>query len=178
MKLEQITRTEMFFTSHLYFACKENIQDFQKLLLQKLNLDKNTKIIDYGFEVCFFRDFAKAGLIQRLPKQASNRKSLEKQTFDNVYELSNGSIVLVEAKAQGKFSLNQIISIQKAAQLIENNKSRLYNKVYIIGLCSSKYSPKENTKSYFNALLNWSELSNIFPFYKEVFDRANEIYND
>ena len=178
MKLEEITRTEVFFTAHLYFACKNNIQGFQKLLLERLGIDQNTQIIDYSFEVCFFRDFAKANLIERLPKESNIRKSFEKQTFDNVYILSDGSIVLVEAKAHGKFSPGQAKEIKKAAQLIKENKKLLYGKVYIVGLYSSNYSPKESTKAHFDALFTWDELSNIFPSYGCVFNRANEIYNN
>lgn len=49
-----------------------------------------------------FRDFAKRNLIER------QNKSLEKQTFDLAYLLSDGSSVLIEAKAHQKFNLNQV----------------------------------------------------------------------
>lgn len=170
-KLREITRSEIFFTSSLNHACEKNIVLFQELLIKKLAIDPRVKIIDTGYELCLFRDFAIDGKIER------QNKSFEKQTFDNVFVLSNNSIILVEAKANQKFSPAQIAKMVEAKEIIQKSKS-LWNKVYLLGLCSSRYSPKSETTQSFDAVINWSEVAECFSENKAIFERADSIYND
>jgi hypothetical protein len=144
----------------------------ESLLQNKLHLPKEAKIVDSSFEFCFFRDFAKAERINRL--EGSQRKALEKQTFDNIYILSDDSIVIVEAKAHQKFSPKQIILLDNAKKIIKESKNC---SVYLIGLHSSNYEPKPSTIEKFNATITWTELAKCFGD-DEVFKRANEIYNN
>lgn len=181
MKLDEITRTEVFFTAHLYIACKTHKNLVEKLLIEKLKIDENTKIIDFGFEVCLFRDFAKAGIFKRIGDNSTNKKSFEKQTFDNVFILSNNSInsiVLLEAKVHGRFRPDQIKNMKIASEIIKEKESSRFNKVYLVGLHSSKYSPKEITTKDFDTLIKWKELEEYLPSYRSLFSRADEIYND
>jgi hypothetical protein len=173
-RLAEVARAEVFFTAHLYFACKSNPEGFANLLRRELALDQDVEIKDLGFEVCLFRDLSKAGLIPRL---SESRKSFEKQTFDNVYILSDDSIVLVEAKAHGKFDLKQLDKLGRASKILSNDL-KAFSRVYLVGIHSSLYSPKTSTMEPFDARLTWSKLSVVFPGYADIFNRAEEIYND
>jgi len=146
-----------------------------KIFIDKLELSNNLKIIDYSFEVCLFRDFFKAGIFTRVNEE--DRKRFEKQTFDNVFILSDGSIILIEAKANQKFSPAQITQMKEASVIIED-KSERCDKVYLVGLHSSKYHPKESTIKDFDATITWEELAVAVPSFKTIFNRANTIYND
>ncbi len=172
MKLDEITRTEVFFTGHLYQVSLTNREAMQGLLRDKLHLQNDVTIIDSGFEVCFFRDFAKKDLIE------PQGKSLGKQTFDNVFILSDNSLVLFEAKAHQKFSPKQIEKMKDAAQLIENSRVCQYKKVFLIGLHSSKYSPKRSTVSGFDAVITWREVAEHLGDTDNIFSNADKIYND
>lgn len=171
-KLSEVTRTEVFFTSYLYHEFMREPDAFEKLLLGRLKLfDAGVKIIDSGYEICLFRDFAKAGYIDRLDK------SFEKQTFDNVFVLSNKAIVLIEAKAHQKFSPGQIAKMVDAKKEIKKSKLH-WNKVYLVGVCSSKYTPKPETVKGFDTVLNWKDIDQCFSEPTGVFKRADTIYND
>lgn len=171
LKICEITRTEVFFTVSLHYACMDQKNGLQELLKNKLNITKDIEIIDSGFEVCLFRDFAMAYSLER------EDKSFEKQTFDNVFIFSDGSIVLVEAKAHQGFDPKQIKKLVEAAEKIESSDIP-FSKVYLVGLCSSKYNPKPSTIAKLQAVVTWNEISTCFRDEEGVFQRANDIYND
>ncbi|MBE9397876.1 hypothetical protein IOQ59_11465 [Pontibacterium sp. N1Y112] len=171
MKLSDITRTEVFFTGSLYRACENENSGIEKLLKDKLGIGGTVEIIDSSFEVCLFRDFSMAYSLER------ENKSFEKQTFDNVFVLSDGSIVLVEAKAHQGFDPKQIQQMKKAAEKIVASDIP-FNKVYLVGLCSSEYTPKLSTIASFDAVITWKEISSCFNDEKHTFMRADSIYND
>ncbi|BDA62257.1 hypothetical protein K5M76_05585 [Shewanella xiamenensis] len=170
-KLSEITRTEVFFTSSLHHAYVSDREPLQTLLINKLGLDSGVEIIDSGYEICLFRDLAKEGYIGR------EDKSFEKQTFDNVFVLSDESIVLVEAKANQKFSPNQIEKMVLAKEMIQSSELP-WNQVYLVGLCSSKYRPKATTVRNFDAVITWAEVAVCSNEHRAVFERADNIYND
>ncbi|CAA0092726.1 Uncharacterised protein [BD1-7 clade bacterium] len=170
-KLSEITRTEVFFTSYLHHAHVSDSTPIRDLLADKLSLNVDVQIIDSGYEICFFRDFAKEGYIER------EDKSFEKQTFDNVFVLSDNSIVLIEAKANQIFSPTQIKKMLLAKEMIEGGKLP-WSKVYLVGLCSSKYTPKADTIKDFDAVITWANVAACLNEQKEIFERADKIYND
>lgn len=170
-QLSDLTRTEVFFTSSLHYAHQDNQHAIAKLLSKKLGLPDSLNVTDSCYEVCLFRDLAKAGYITR------QSKSLEKQTFDNIFVLSDNSIVLVEAKAQQCFSNSQLNQMKKAREIIMQS-SLPWVQVYLVGIISSRYSPKVETINKFNGIIRWSELSEVFTCYRKVFDRADSIYGD
>ena len=173
--LQKITRTEVYFTSHLYQVSKNKPAEMGALLCDKLHLSKEVKIEDSSFEFCFFRDMAKNELIERLDD--SQRKSFEKQTFDNIYILSDKSIVIIEAKAQQKFAPKQINALVDAKNIIKDSKVFPCEEVYLIGLHSSKYAPKDSTINNFDSTITWAELAKCLGDDERVFARADKIYN-
>lgn len=170
-KLSEITRTEAFFTGSLFHASNMKKGAIEALLISKLELDEASEITDSGYEVCFFRDFAKEGYISR------QNASFEKQTFDNVFILSDEALVLIEAKAHQGFDPKQIDHMVKAANLIMDSKLP-FKKVYLVGICSSKYSPKPRTVKQLDAVITWSEIAKCFGDDAGIFVRADEIYNN
>ncbi|WP_261822837.1 PD-(D/E)XK nuclease family protein [Vibrio neonatus] len=171
-KLSEITRTEVFYTSHLYYGCLNDSESFQTLLIKTLGLSRSVKIVDSGYEICLFRDLAKAGYIDR------ENKSFEKQTFDNVFVLSDESIVLIEAKANQKFSPSQINNMILAKEKIQSSNDLPWKKVHLLGLCSSKYKPKNTTIKDFDAVITWAEVAACLSDMRSIFERADNIYND
>ncbi len=127
--------------------------------------------IDHSFELCFFRDVAKINLIEDFPK-------LKKQTFDLVLTLSNGSLAIIEAKAQQGFHTKQLEMLIRARELISRNKRFSGNDIYLIALHSSKYRPKKSTLNNFDALITWKTISTLYPTNREAYDRADSIYGD
>ncbi len=171
--ISEISRTEVFYTASLHFACEEskNLRAISDVFRKALKIEDDVTVVDRGFEVCLFRDFAKAGLLNR----QDNR--FEKQTFDNVFILSDDSIVLVEAKVHQGFN-NQQIGQMKEARTILESQDTPWSKVYLVGLCSSKYSPKQDTQDQFNAVIRWSELSSALNSHEALFTQADSIYQN
>ena len=172
----QLTREERYFASILHHEMLNDIEPFSKLLCSILKLKHDAKINDFGYEVCFFRDWHRKGFIKR-------RKKLEKQTFDFMFKMSDGSLVIMEAKAQQGFANIQLDNLIKAKSIIEKSPKLKEPKVHLAALCSSKYRMKPQTRQVFNdAVLYWDRLADImgltdiYPESRDIFKRANEIY--
>jgi hypothetical protein len=172
---QAISREERYFTSVLHHELISNRAPFSELLCSRLGLDAAVTISDVGFEVCFFRDGARAGIIER-PDE--NRKKLEKLTFDFMFVLSDGSAVIVEAKAQQGYDNDQIADLNDARGRIERSDKCPISRTYLVGLCSSAYEMKAETKEKFAVIISWKELAEKYPASKDVFQRANDIYGE
>lgn len=48
--------------------------------------------------------------------------------------------------------------------------------ILLVGLCSSKYNLKESTKSQFDAIIRWGEITRSYPGNAKVYNRADDIY--
>lgn len=171
-KLSEITRTEVFFTSYLHHAFIASPFLFERLLLKSIGKDETVKIVDSNYEVCLFRDAAKSGYLD-----ARENKTFEKITFDNVFVLSDNSIVIIEAKAQQGFKLAQIENLDAAKGKIINS-SLPWKTVYLVGLCSSKYTPKKDTLKKFDGIITWADIAECFNHERVVFKRADDIYDN
>jgi hypothetical protein len=166
---QTITREERYFTSVLHHELINDRAPFSDLLRSCLQLDHGFFIDDIGFEVCHFRDGYRGGVIER-------HKILEKQTFDFMFFLSDGSAAIVEAKAQQGFSNDQLTALKKAKDLIEHSKKRPMP-IHLVGLCSSRYKPKKETVNKFEGrLIFWSKLADKYPKSSAIFKRADDIY--
>ena len=177
--LSKMTRCEVFFSVHFHLACEKQPERFLDFVSERLQLQPGDKICDQGFEVCLFRDYA---MSQKSDKSERKGKSFEKITFDNVFVLNNGTLIIVEAKAHQGFNRKQIRNLRTAKEhILKMNLSlanNLIRDVRLIGLCSSKYTPHESTVQEFDALVTWEDLSLVYPNFHEVFERANNLYND
>lgn len=179
-KWAEVTREERFFTSHLYHDLLRDPAPFMKILGAKgINISEETCIVDVGYEVCFFRDLGFYNIISRV--EGNDRKMYEKMTFDLSLTLSNGDFIIVECKAQQKFNGQQIDQLIKAKIEIENicHDIHPYHDInaHIVGLHSNKYTPNilEINKI---ACITWADIAEIYPENYDVYNRANEIYDD
>ena len=168
-----ITREERFFTCILFHDIKKNPVPFWNALSAGLDGENNVTVVDTGFEVCFFRDLARNehGFIERHPE-------MEKQTFDLVLTLSNQDLVIIEAKAHQYFDNEQIDMLKESKNIIMASNICPIKNVYLAGLCSSKYSPKESTQEQFDAMVRWDSVARIYPGNEEIYNHANKIYGD
>lgn len=174
--LSDIARGEVFFTVNFYLACNQNRERFLELISKQLKLDSTARIVDMGFEVCLLRDYAMKF------KTSRHGPDFEKQTFDAVFILDNGTLIILEGKAHQPFNNAQIEKLHEARKLILKNNFCFGNvqilDVKLVGLHSSIYKPRESTKKQFDAMITWDDLGEIFPDYTEIFSRANGLYND
>jgi hypothetical protein len=115
-------------------------------------------VSDIGYEVCFFRD-SRHGEVKLIK---SRRPKLEKQTFDLVLWLSDQSMIIIEAKAQQSFHNNQLGMLKKAKGLIQELSVNLVPNVYLVGLCSSKYTPKNETKQQLDTVITWVDIARVY----------------
>ncbi len=171
MNWAKITREERYFTSFLFHDIRNNPEPFETLLDSKLNSKLRIKEKNVGFEVCYFRDAAKANLIER-------SKEKEKQTFDLYFWFTDNTTAILEAKAQTSFKTKQINELINSKKTIEKETK---NQVRLIGLISSKYQPAKTTSSCFDCMITWEEIAKAYSKDKEIseiYQRANDIYND
>lgn len=171
-KWSEITREEKYFTAVFFQELTADPLPFWKLIRQHINCSDDVEIVDVGYEVCMLRDLAHTNHVQRKP-------DFEKQTFDLVLTLSNNAIVIIEAKAHQSFSRIQINNMKKSAEILLKNQDLGIESIYIAGLHSSIYNPKNIKSEYPNMILKtWSDIAKIYPNKKSDFLRANEIYNN
>jgi len=164
----EITREERVFCAELYFQIRNNIVPFLKLI----NIDE-TIAFDVGYEVCFYRD-----VLKEYSKSIRKEQLPQKRTFDLVL-MSEKQILLIETKAnqgfdneQLQFFKNDKENICKLFSVINENPPN----VAIIAIHSNKYTPSEETKSYFSRLITWTDIAGIYKSAETLFKRANDIY--
>lgn len=168
---EDISREERFFTSMLFHDVRNESDPFVGFLATKLNLDPAPKFVDIGYEVCFFRDAAFDGLIER-------EVEFEKQTFDLLISLSDARMVIIEAKAQQPFGTEQLEKLAQARSIIQVSKLWPVKTISLVGLHSSIYSPGMTTKDYFDATLTWNDVAKAYPANQDIYHRADSLYDD
>jgi hypothetical protein len=175
-----ITRDERFFCAHLYFEMNKNLTPFLELISKK---EKDVIKEEYakpnlwevGYEVCFYRDYIKKiGFENTHEIGKTPFHDLRKRTFD-LCLFSEKSIIIIEAKAHQGFDNDQMKSFDddliQVKRLLGNN-SNVETK--LLGLTSNKYTPSEQTKERFEAVINWMDLYHIYP--NDIFQKANETY--
>jgi hypothetical protein len=131
------------------------------------------RVVDQGYEVCLFRDAARAGL-----GLIGRHRELEKVTFDLLLTLSNREIVIVEAKAHQGYTRAQINVLHRCRQILQDSESWPAKPVRIAGLCSSRYRIKSRTRADFDALITWNELAGAYVDNRSHYLRADSIYGD
>jgi len=168
---EDITREERYFCSFLFHDIRTNSNPFMTLIRDNgLRAAPDTTIVDVGYEVCFFRDVFRVGdgLIER-------QRALEKQTFDFVLWLSDKSMIIIEAKAQQGFGMDQLKKLSESKSIIANSDYPT-SRIHLIGLASSSYSPQDNVNSILAPILTWEEVMNKYPSNARIYARANGVY--
>lgn len=162
-KWEDITRDERLFCAHLFFAARNKIQPLLQLLLEKgaINAAESENNWEIAYEVCFYRDYIfKLGVngIKSIGRTLFSH--LRKRTFD-LCLFSEKKMIIIEAKAQQRFGTKQLKyftnDINQLKELIDHCPE-----IVLVGLASSRYSPKKETREIFHSLLNWKELSDLY----------------
>ena len=174
-----ITREERFFCSEVYHHFKNKEKELIKLIAKLCNLrDKEFMISEeevnsdweIGYEVCFYRDYAKHIVIDNSYSQ--------KRTFD-LCLFSESRIIVIEAKSHEGFNNKEMNIYKSDIKYIKeslNKKEDENFKVNLIALCSSNYMEncKNSTRNNFDLMMTWNNLyectNNI------VFKKADSIY--
>jgi hypothetical protein len=165
---KEISREERLFCAELYHAICHD----QKPFLELLGIDSN-KSFDVGYEVCFYRDVLSAHNIK-----IGETKLPHKRTFDLAL-FSNQEIYIVEAKAHQRFETKQLKYFEKDKEYIEKLFSiigKSIPKISVNAIVSSGYNPKDSTLRYFDKKITWKQLSAKYLSSKELFERADAIY--
>ncbi len=138
-----------------------------------MEIPAGTKAKEVGYEVCFFRDAYHNCLID-------SREDLEKQTFDLVLFLSPNRMVIIEAKAQQGFKMNQIRMLLHSKEKIVKSGFKPATEVSLVALYSSRYSPRKETLKGFDAQITWQQIADKYPKSKnrKDYERADCIYAD
>lgn len=170
-KWADITREERFFTCLLFHDIRQNSEPLWKHLSPKLTAEAGATIVDVGYEICFFRDAFLVNLIEHHP-------AIQKQTFDLAFTLSSGTVIFIEAKAQQGYTMKQLKELQASRKRIEDSLLFPFKKIYLAGLFSSKYNPKQSTRSIFDLYFFWKDIVNIYPHNSTAYERADSIYQD
>ena len=175
----EVTREERYFCAELYCSVKENISKFITFLdseyPRKINTDSVWQI---GYEVCFYRDWAKIYPEKSRIIQAEPDRSLsKKRTFDLVL-FSSPQVILFEAKAQQCFTTKQAEEFESDRELFRYCTG--VAEVHTAAIISSKYTPRDKTTEYFslNPLISWEKLACLFDSKFQIFRRADSIYRN
>lgn len=170
---KQITREERYFTSLLFHDLMKNSASLIKLFPSEMGIPAGTIAKEVGYEVCFFRDAYRKDLIER-------QKRLESQKFDLVLFLNSDHMVIIEAKAQQGFKMDQIRNLLEAKDKIINSGFKPATMVSLVALYSSRYSPRNKTLDDFDACITWKQIAEKYPKskYREDYERADNIYAD
>ena len=172
----EVTREERFFVSCLYHDICRDKSPFEKAIRKHLNLSDDISITSQAYEFCFFRDLAFCGKIKRVEE---DRGAFEKQTFDLMVTLSDGTLIVVEAKAQQGFKSEQLKYLKKSKKMITDLLPSLnLKKVLLIPLYSSLYSPIDKTLNYFDVSpgLQWINMAKLYPDNFDIYQRADQVY--
>lgn len=165
-----VTREERFFTAMLFQAVSADPGPMARMISGPLRLDPSIEIKDVGYEVCFLRD---AWHAQLMASRAS--KKLEKQTFDLVFWMSDGLMVIVEAKAHQGFNMGQLDDLVLAREAIL--QAKLADAVRLLGLHSSKYTPAMARSAAMDCV-TWKDMMAVYPGMASHFAHADRIYGD
>ena len=168
-----LTREERFFTCILFADIVNHPTPLWKLLSHQLGYSHGVRVIDQGYEVCLFRDAARPEF--RLVRR---HRELEKVTFDLLLTLSNRALVIIEAKAHQSYTRAQIDVLHRCRQILRNSDSWPAKPIHIVGLCSSRYRIKDQTRGEFDALLRWNELAEAYADNESLYLQADSIYGN
>jgi len=126
----------------LFNDLTQNVSPFWTELNKQIGLPSQIKVDDIGYEVCFFRDAFQPDRKLIMQRQ----QALEKQTVDLVLWLSNQSMIVVEAKAQQGFHMDQINALCKSRKIILETISDDYpiKEIYLVGDCTKRYRTQWN----------------------------------
>jgi hypothetical protein len=126
---------------------------------------------DVGYEVSFYRDLSKEYNIKW-------EKFLHR-AFDLAL-FSENDIYIIEAKAHDGFDNEQLDYFEEDKKLVLEILRKINPKtnvdIHLWALISSNYNPKSETKSIFEKIITWKDVSELYDNNK-IFNRADGIHN-
>ena len=183
---EQVTREERYFCAELFCAIDRDPAAFVEFLNDE---DKTTRPAkkerpkqgeaipkkenwEAAYEICFYRDIRKG--------DESKPKFSPKRTFDLAL-FSDDAIILIEAKAHQSFKGKQLKQLDCDRKKVAACTSVPKEKIFLVGLVSSQYTPMPETQRRFDRMTNWRALASFYKCnarLKRICCRANKIYRD
>lgn len=164
-----VTRDERTFCADLYITLKdtEKLRTFTNWLCEQCNITKvdTSKDIEIGFEVTFLRDVLFDFELAEGENVADKEriKGALKRTLDLAIFLPN-DIIIIEAKAAESLITKQMEDFNKDQDAINALLKAIGRKsphVHLVGLVSSEYRPKPETKQNFkNRIITWNDIQN------------------
>lgn len=164
----EITREERFFTQHLFALIQRaGARSFVEFLNSTRSLDlPPTANWEIAYEVCLYRDLW-------FLRDKQGQPVSPKRTFD-LCLLSDQAIILIEAKAQQDFDLDQISQLRSDRHSVAEETG--VKRVLLLGLASSHCAPSPAVTKVFDApLLTWLELARRYGG-DPILLRADHIY--
>ena len=127
---------------------------------------------DLGFEVAFYRDIEK-----KHPGFFDDNARLRRK-FD-LAMFSDGQIVVMEAKAQqGYDKKKDLDSVSKDQEILQDKFKDM--DIVFVSICSSYYYHSKRREvpieDYFDLIVTWDLLSNLYEKDEPIFERANCVY--
>ena len=151
---KEITREERYFCLRLFNLIESpGERAFIEFLNKRfsLGLDPGDDW-EVAFEACFYRDRDYANGDSAPPE-------LRKRTFDLAL-FGPSTIIAIEAKAQEGFVTEQLLDFENDRKQMK--KIPGVGRFLILGLVSSRYQPRPETRKYFDAVLTWQGLAGHF----------------
>lgn len=185
----QVTREERFFCAELFFVIRQDVRRFVEFLNASARTSRVRKWAkldpevawEPAYEACFYRDLKHDS--RRIWVMGEESRSLLKRTFDLAL-FSSEAIILIEAKSHQGFDNKQLESIdddrKNVARWTHKTDGRS-PKFLVVGLASSKYTPKSETRNHFDLMVAWNDLACLYgddDRARRLFCRANDIYGD
>lgn len=192
----EVTRDERFFCQHLYGLIQYDVPAFVRIINELGDLDfPAEEEWEVGFEVCFYRDLRFMCTEDKHGWHGNESMYSPKRTFD-LCLFSHDHIVIIEAKAQQGFDVQQMGEFRKdrewvkhAAAVVKASDGVGHDiNVHVVALASSKYLDcrdwgKLNRGSTFcGKPLSWEALAKRYRRNDKNGDpvllRANAIYDE
>jgi hypothetical protein len=176
---QEVTREERYFCAELYGAVRDDVGRFIAFLRDEYGPIIGARLNwEVGYEICFYRDWARAvGRHRNAPARSLHTPLSLKRTFDLAL-FSDTQIVLFEIKANRSFIMDQ----QKE---LETDRTRVEEctgvaDVQTAGIISSKYTPRRSTLEPFTLqpLITWNDVAGVYRNKAALFRRADMIYRN
>lgn len=193
--LLNISREERLFCTHLYEALrkKDNRRKFIDKLKAASGKEKISKAAlqkdnyEIGYEVCFYRDLAKAH--DRADLTPKSGGFSPKRTFD-LCLFGERYLVIVEAKAQACFDLKQLENLKEETLKFLKELGVEYQDLEIVIVClgssvllrgehSSRKQHTKKVKCKCDFIVTWKDLSKLESNdkeFSEIMKRADSCY--
>ena len=183
-----ITREERNFCADLYLEIRDHPKEFVRFINECHVCSKNasgkslneTENWEVAYEMAYYRD------LRHSNKAKGHEAEGNKQRKFDLALISDRQLVIVEAKAQGGFSSDDIKNYKKDLADIRESREDQDVSVFLVLLCSSRWFCSKNrkveTKDVADYVITWKDLAGnssiVCSKSKSSFCRAEKVYGD